>query len=187
MWALSPHQGPIIEDEREFLEAVRVRLGAGGPSDIAMCGYCSKQQLDIPGSHASCCAVGEATKGHNAIRDTIFGYAVEADPSADWEPEGLVPSQPRARPADVLTTAAIPGRVAALDVGVTSPAATNEADAADAMFRRKREEREGIRAELDSQNIEYQPMVWTHFGRPHPAAATVISDIAKDYQKSINK
>ena len=55
----------------------------------------------------------------------IWGLPVEADPSADWEPEGSVPSQPRARSADVLTSAAIPGRVAALDVGGTSPAATN--------------------------------------------------------------
>ena len=47
------------------------------------------------------------------------------------------------------------------------------------MFRRKREERESIQAELDIQNIKYQPMVWTHFGRPHPAAVSVISNLAR--------
>ena len=117
------------------MEAVRVRLGAGGPPDVAVCGYCGGHQLDAAGAHASCCAAWEATKGHNAIRDTLFAYAIEANPSSEWEPENLVASQQRARPADVLTSAAIAGRVAALDVGVTSHAAAGGVDAADAMFR----------------------------------------------------
>ena len=79
----------------------------------------------------------------------------------------------------MLTPAAIVGRVAALDVGVTSPAASGGADAADAMFRRKVQEREGQRAELESQNIVYRPMVWTHFGRTHQAAGDAINSIAK--------
>ena len=91
----------------------------------------------------------------------------------------MVALQPRARPADALTSAAIPGRVAALDIGVTSPAASSGEDAADAMFRRKVQEREGIRNELDHQNIEYRPMVWTHFGRLHEAAVDVIRSIAR--------
>ena len=94
-------------------------------------------------------------------------------------PGGLVDSQPRARLADVLTCAAIPGRAAALDVGVASPTAANGQDATDAMFRRKRDERENIRSELDEQSIEYQPMVWTHFGRPHAACSAVIKNLAK--------
>ena len=72
------------------MEAVRVRLGAGDLPDVGLCGYCGRRQLDTSGAHASCCAVGEATKGHNAIRDTIFAYAVEADPGTDWAPEDLV-------------------------------------------------------------------------------------------------
>ncbi len=43
LWALSPHQGPMIEDDREFMEeTVRVRLGAGGPPDVGMCGCCGR-------------------------------------------------------------------------------------------------------------------------------------------------
>jgi len=121
----------------------------------------------------------EATKGHNAIRDTILAYAAEVDPSADREPEGLVASQPRARPADVLTSAAIPGRLAALDIGVTSPAAAGGEDAADAMFQRKVAEHDSQRAELEAQNIVYRPIIWTHFGRPHEAALDAIRHISK--------
>ena len=120
LWALSPHHGPIIEEEREFVEAVRVHLGAGGPPDEALCGCCGKVQLDASGGHASCCSLGEATNGHNAFRDSLFAFASEADPATEWEPEDLIPSRPRACPADVLTPAAIPGRVAALDAGVCS-------------------------------------------------------------------
>ena len=98
------------------MEAVRVTIGAGGATEAGICGYCDKHINDLAGAHASCCAIGEATKAHNAIRDIIFAFSAEADNSTEREPEGLVASQPRARPADVLSPAAIPGRVAALDI-----------------------------------------------------------------------
>ena len=79
----------------------------------------------------------------------------------------------------MLSSAAIPGRVAALDVGVTSPAVAGGSDAADLMFKRKLREREPIRSELEDLNIEYRPMVWTHFGRPHEAAVDAIKHIAR--------
>ncbi len=179
LWALSPHQGPVIEDDQEFVEAVRVRLGAGGPPDGGLCGHCGRSQLDRPGGHASCCAIGEANKGHDAIRDVVFEFASVADPATEWEPEDLVPSRPRARPTDVLTPAAIPGRVAALDIGVTSPASAPGGDAAEAMFSRKVAERESQRAELEAQNIIYRPMVWTSFGRPYSATTPVLTSLAK--------
>ena len=179
LWAISPNQGPVIEEETEFVEAVRVRLGAGGPPDVGLCGCCGKAQLDLSGGHASCCSLGEATAGHNALRDSLFGFACEADPASEWEPTDLVPSRPWARPADVLTPAAITGRVAALDVGVTAPAAARGEDATEQMFRRKLREREPERPELESQNIVYRPVVWTCYGRPHPAAVEVIRNIAR--------
>ena len=179
LWALSSAQGPTIDDDCEFIEAVRVRLGAGGPPDVAVCGLCGRAQLDTAGGHASCCSLGEATAGHNAIRDCLFRYASEADPATEWEPQDLVSSRPRARPADVLTPAAFPGRVAALDVGVVSPAAHPGTDAADAMYSRKTEEREPIRCELERQNIVYKPIVWTSYGRPHAQATAAMRGIAK--------
>ena len=127
----------------------------------------------------SCCALGEANNGHNAVRDCLYDFACTADPATEWEPEDLVPSRPRARPADVLTPAAIAGRVAALDIGITSPASAPGADAAEAMFVRKTGERESQRSELEAQNIVYRPVVWTCFGRPHAAAEAVVLAIAK--------
>ena len=90
-----------------------------------------------------------------------------------------MPSRLRARPADVLTPAALSGRVAALDVGVTSPAASTGSDATDDMFERKMMERQAELPELAAQNIVYRPLVWTCFGRPHKAAQEVLTSIAK--------
>ena len=157
-----------------------MRLGASGPLDeVATCGLCGRAQLDTAGGHASCCSLGEATARHNAVRDCIFRFACEADPATELEPENLAPSQPRAHTADVLIPAAVPACVAALDVGVVSLAAHPDADAAEAMFTRKREEREPIRAELEQQNIRYRPIVWTAYGRPHAEAMAAMMGIAK--------
>ena len=56
--------------------------------------------------HVSWCSLGAVTAGHNAIRDCISDFASSADPSTEKEPEDLVSSQPRARPADVLAFSA---------------------------------------------------------------------------------
>ena len=179
IWATCKVHGPVIEEDTEYIEAIRVRLGAGGPSDVAVRGLCGRAQLDTAGGHATCCALGESTAGHNAVRDCIFRFAADADPATELEPQDLVPSQPRARPADVLTPAAFPGCVAALDVGVVAPAAHPGVDAAEQMYGRKREEREPIRAELEQQNIWYQPIVWTTYGRPHAQAMAAMKGISK--------
>ena len=108
-----------------------------------------------------------------------FSYALLADPSTEREPENLIPSRPRDRPADVLTAAAS-GCVAALDLGVASPAAAAAGDdAAEAMWQRKIAERESVQEELQQAGIRYRPMVFTTFGRPHPAASAIIDHIVK--------
>jgi len=178
-WGVCSHHGQIIEDHEEYVEAVRIRLGAGGPIDGGICSNCGERSLDRGGGHATCCAIGESTRGHNALRDTVFTFAKIADPSAELEPENLIPSRPRDRPADVLT-AAVPGCVAALDIGVASPAAAAAGDdAAEAMWRRKVNEREDVRPELEQAGIQYRPFVFTAYGRPHPAASEAIKHIIK--------
>ena len=123
--------------------------------------------------------MGESTTGHNAVRDIVFSNALNADASAEREPEHLIPSRPRDRPADVLT-AAVPGCVAALDIGVASPAAAAAGeDAAEAMWRRKVDEREDVRPELEQAGIRYRPFVFTAYGRPHSAATEAIRHIAR--------
>jgi hypothetical protein len=180
LWRLSREQGATIDDEQEYVEAVRVRLGTGGPPDGGLCGSCGAAFLDSSGRHAAGCCLGEATRGHHAVRDVLFEASFIADPSTEREPEGLVPSHPALRPADVLSPAARAGCLAALDVGVTSPlAATAGEDAAESMFERKLAERRPIEAELETQGIRYLPVVWTTFGRAHPEAQAVLQYLAK--------
>ena len=66
--------------------------------------------------HSEICAIAEAKRGHYAcVRALVDGVRL-ADPGVTTEPHGLTDTQ--ARPADILTTAAVPGRSAALDVCV---------------------------------------------------------------------
>ena len=70
--------------------------------------------------------------------------------------------------------------MAALDVGVASPAAGGAGDdAAEAMWRRKVNEREPVRGELEQAGICYKPFVFTCYGRPHAAASAAIRHISK--------
>ena len=57
--------GRAINDQGEFQEAVRVRLGCGGPRDHVECSACGQVILDGTGRHASANCIGEATRGHN--------------------------------------------------------------------------------------------------------------------------
>ena len=43
--------GPSTKEKTEYVEAVRVRLGACGPPDVAVCGLCGRAQLDYRGRH----------------------------------------------------------------------------------------------------------------------------------------
>ena len=126
LWAISPDKGPLLS-KTEYLHAVRLRLGAGGLEDPVLCGNCQKATLDTSASHALCCARGPSTQGHYKaykVRDQAFELACTADPGAETEPEGLIASHPALRPADILTSAATSGRLAALDVGIVAPGAS---------------------------------------------------------------
>ena len=88
LWALSRNHGPTLQDE-EFVEAVRFRLGDGGPSEPVACRSCKNGMLDTSGSHALCCPLGEATRGHNAVRNSLHKAAKSADSSAELSHLGL--------------------------------------------------------------------------------------------------
>ena len=92
----------------------------------------------------------------------------------------LIPSHPTLRPADILTSAALPGRLAALDVGVASPdAAGAGVDCTVSMCIRKRTVYAPYLPELHNEGIEYAPMVWSAYGRPHPDASRVLLTLAR--------
>ena len=179
MWSAGALGTAEAFEREEFNEAIRIRLGAGGTGEPTVCECCGDRVLDAAGAHASTCCTGEATVGHNLIKEVLRRYALLADPRTEIEPTNLVRSRPADRPADVLTTAA--GRLSALDVGVTSTATASAPgeDAAEAMWRRKRREREPIRAELEEAGIQYVPVVWTHHGRPHAQAKAVVRGISR--------
>ena len=82
-------------------------------------------------------------------------------------------------PAVVFTTAAVPGRSAALDVCVASSiAAAARGDAAQAAFDRKLTHYRNEMGELRQQNIHCRPLVWTADGRPHPAVTRTLQNAA---------
>ena len=93
-----------------------------------------------------------------AATDGTVGPPVQP-PAAEAETAGLGPGVPSLRPADVLTSAAFPGRLAALDIGITSPDSSLAGiDCCDSMHRRKL----GVyRPYFARMEAKYQPLVWS--------------------------
>ena len=161
----------------EFLTAVRLRLGAPVFVDPGPCARCGVER-GISSGHALCCAPGEATRGHNRIRDVLLGLASLSDGAACAEAPGLIAGAPLLRPADVLTSAAF-GRQTALDVSIVAPhAAGAGADAAAARVVAKVQRYRPHLAALAADGVAYRPLVWTAWGRPHPDAAAAVSSMA---------
>jgi len=179
MWAMHPHKCKPMSDE-EFVYAIRMRLGCGGPEDSCICANCSKHIITFSGEHCLHCAKGESTTGHNRVRDELHAMAHSVDAAAETEPEGLVASYPLLRPADILTGAFHHGRLAAMDVGIISPTARGAGhDSVETMHRRKSERMEIHADELASANVEYHPFAVTCWGRLHPEAAAMLTRLAK--------
>ena len=123
---------------------------------------------------------GASTKGHYRVCDKLLAVTQECDPGAETEPLGLIASRPALRPADILTTAAHSGRLAALDVGIVAPEASGSGlDCTAAMYATKHARYASYRDELDRSNVLYMPMVWSAFGRPHPETSRVIRLLSK--------
>ena len=103
----------------DYVDAVRLRLGCGGPADAVVCGLCGAHMLDSTGVHAGCCHIAEATKAHNKLEHMMLKKIQQIDPAAESEVAGLIPGTDL-RPADILTSACGIGE-SALDVSITSP------------------------------------------------------------------
>ena len=98
MWHLNPHPGSVLEPE-EFIGSVRLRLGCAGPCEPVPCAACQSGFLDT----ATCCALGEATRGHNVVTALVHATAQSCDCAVETEVPGLIPGIDL-RPADVLTS-----------------------------------------------------------------------------------
>ena len=171
LWHLDPRTGSVLA-VADYVANVQKRLGGRSCEAASLCRLCGAQ-LDPQLEHAEICSTAEATRGHYAcVRAVIDGIRL-ADPGATTEPQGLTSTQ--TRPADILTTAAVPGRSAALDVCIASPnAAGARGDAVEAAFARKLRHYRREIPELLAAGIVYRPLVWSADGRPHPAATRTL-------------
>ena len=102
----------------------------------------------------------------------------QCDPTAESAVTGLIPGTDL-RPADILTQA-LGNTVTALDVGITSPDSIRAGtDCAASMFQRKMEYYRPYFGVLEQQNIEYIPLTWSSYGRPHSSTVTVLRTLSK--------
>ena len=139
--------------------AVRIRIGAPLVDDAIECARCGGV-VDRTGKHCLRCALPEATRGHNAVRNTLLNFVSLADPSASLEATELIPSAPSLRPADIFTVATFASSRAALDVGVCCPDSAGSAeDACDRMWDSKREHYRPHLEEMANLGIHYYPLV----------------------------
>ena len=177
MWTLSRHKGkPLAPDD--FIDALRIRLGIAGPCELLPCELCGAELMDAAGAHALCCARAESTRGHHGVARTLFDEVAIVDPAAELEAPGLIPGT-LLRPADVLTSAAGAG-LTALDIGIASPDAANAGnDCVVSMYGRKEAYYAEYEPALACQNVVYQPMVFSCYGRPHPRTTAILRTLAK--------
>ena len=184
LWRLNPRHGSTLEAD-EYVDSVRFRLGCAGPAEPITCAACNSGILDTGAAHASCCALGEATRGHNAVSSLLHAAARQCDHTAEMEVPGLIPGTDL-RPADILTSA-LGNAYTALDVSICSPHA-GEAGA-DCTLSRVQAKLQHYGPHLDSllrQNISYCPVVWSAYGRPHPDTLAVLRSLSKSIARKRN-
>lgn len=167
-------RGPVLH-EADLVIALQLRLGAHIMSASFRCAECGGQ-VDSKLSHAGCCAKAERTRGHNATARVLFDRMVEVDKGCSLEAQGLSTVEPGARPADLLTTAAVPNREAALDVTIVSQEASHAGRDCVAAAQQAKFDR--YRATINTWDPAvrvFQPLVWSHEGRCHPDTCRVLS------------
>ncbi|MDA8583742.1 hypothetical protein N9L68_05895 [bacterium] len=176
LWELANDRADVLLPG-DFGTAFRLGLGADVYEQGGRCAWCGKP-LGREGRRALRCAPGEATRGNKWVRDTILCLASLADGAAATEASGLVPSAPRLRPADFLTTAAF-GRLVALDVGVACPDADGQA------VTRAQPWPSGnliptsrIWRSWTSMGVAYRSLVWSSWGRSHADADSAVASVA---------
>ena len=158
--------------QADYVLNVQKSLGARVLTTEVKCRVCGTP-LDGCLEHAETCAQAEATKGHYAVVRAVADGLRMVDPGVALEVRGLADTN--ARPADIYTTAAVPGRRAALDICICSPnAASAGSDAAATAFRGKLRRYERIIPQLHQDGIAFRPMIWTADGRPHPAVGRTL-------------
>ena len=151
----------------DYTTNVQKRFGNRAWTGFGECSLCGSF-LDPQLEHGETCSTAEATRGHCACVHAVVCDVKLADLGITTERRGLTASQ--SRPADIFTTAAVPGRSAATDVCVASPsAAAARGDAAQASFDRKFSHFRDEISDSRDRGTHNRPLFWTADGRPHPA------------------
>ena len=183
LWRLSPRHGSTL-DADEYVDSVRFRLGCAGPAEPITCAACNSGILDTGAAHASCCALGEATRGHNAVSSLIHAAAQQCDHTSEMEVPGLIPGTDL-RPVDVLTSA-LGNAYTALDVSVCSPHASEAGtDCTQTRVEAKLEHYGPHLPALLRQNISYPPScecLWA----TSPDTLTVLRSLSKSIARKRN-
>ena len=184
LWRLNTRHGPTLEAD-EYVDSVRFRLGCAGPMEPVTCAACNSGVLDTGAAHASCCALGEATRGHNAVSSLIHAAAQQCDHTSEMEVPGFIPGTDL-RPADVLTSA-LGTAYTALDVSICSPHALEAGtDCTQSRVEAKLDHYGSHVDALHRQNISYTPIVWSAYGRPHQDTLTVLRSLSKSIARKRN-
>ena len=181
LWALNPVHGAVVPPA-DFGLAVRipVRVGAHLVEDAFVCPRCGTEVVGRTASHALCCAAPQGTHGHYDARDQLLLAVHLADPGATPEAPEIIASHPALRPADIFTSAAIPGGMAALDVGIASPDAAGAGDdCVETMWRRKRGAYAEHFDEMRAIGVTYVPVVLSCYGRWHADSAVTLERVCQ--------
>ena len=178
LWGLDATHGPIVP-ANEFGTCVRIRLGASLTTNPTLCERCGSDIVDCGATHSLCCAQPEATRGHYRARDALLPLVHLADPSSVTEVPGLIVNAPTLRPADIYTEVALPGGLAALDIGICSPDASGAGmDCCASMWEQKtRHYGEHLNA-MTASGLKYVPIVLSCYGRVHPESEVILDRIA---------
>ena len=107
------------------------------------------------------------------------GFSV-SDPGAAMEVDGLIPSAPELRPADVLTVAAHETALAAVDVGIAAPHSLDAGlDCTETMKQNNLRKYEDYLPELERQGTIYKPATISSYGRRHPDTTEMMTLAAR--------
>ena len=136
------------------------------------------KDMDRFATHALCCAKGESTKGHYRVCDCVLELTHLADPSSETEVRALFPNAPTLRPADIFTSAALPGRMAALDIGICSPDDCGAGDdCCDSMHISKLNRYSQFLVGRTGPGFEYCPLIFSCYGRVHLESIYILRNI----------
>ena len=176
IWNANPCNGSRMS-ENDFLLGLASRLGARIAPPDAVCRICG-EALDSSAGHATCCAGAESTRGHYAVVSSLVDGLAPVDSGVQTEVPGLVPTGER--PADILTSAGVPGVKTAMDITVAAPDAKSAGlDACATAFRRKMTKYSRHFPALRRLGIVFRPMVWSAEGRAHPATVRLMDNAVR--------